>query len=222
VNLELSSLNKWRLFANLTAEDVRYLAQACEERTLVSGEDVFHEGDVGEGMWIVESGRVDVVKRIRGEVERVLASFGPGDILGEMSFIDGSRRSATARTAQVSDFLLMSRAAMDRVLEERPRVGATFFQNICAILAGRVRTTNDLYREAVLATLESTGAGALNLKAFAEEMREVTVHLSAGAVLRGRLLQMDQNPAGYTMVLKDGADRITVVPYHAIQRIELG
>ena len=221
MNAEIGNLTKWRLFANLAAEDVRFLAQACEERTLVGGEDVFHESDEGDSMWIVESGRVDIIKKIRGDVERVLASFGPGDILGEMSFIDGSRRSATARTAQVSEFLVMNTKAFAGVLKERPAVAAAFFQNICAILASRVRTTNELYREAVRFSLDATGARILNLGALSEEMKQVTVHLLGGAQVRGLILQVDANPSGYTLVIKDLQDRLTLVPYHAIQRIEL-
>jgi CRP-like cAMP-binding protein len=221
MNAEIGNLTKWRLFANLTAEDVRYLAAACAERTLVGGEDVFHEGDEGDAMWIIESGRVDIVKRIRGEVERVLASFGAGDILGEMSFIDGSRRSATARTAQVSEFLVINTQAFAGVLRERPALAAAFFQNICAILAARVRTTNELYREAVRFGLDATGARLLNLGALAEEMKQVTVHLVGGAQVRGQVLQVDAQPTGPLVVIKDVQDHLTVIPYHAIQRLEL-
>ena len=70
--------------------------------------------------------------------------------------------------------------------------------------------------------MEATGAGALNLKAFAEEMKTVTAHLLGGGMVKGRILQIDQHRAGYTVVMKDQADKITVVPYHAIQRLELG
>jgi hypothetical protein len=37
----------------------------------------------------------------------------------------------------------------------------------------------------------------------------------------GRILQMDHHAAGYTLVLKLNSDRLTIVPYHAIQRIDL-
>ena len=54
-----------------------------------------------------------------------------------------------------------------------------------------------------------------------EGLRATTVHLVGGSAVTGRLLQLDQNPAGFTLVLKDEAGRLTVVPYHAIQRIEV-
>jgi hypothetical protein len=65
------------------------------------------------------------------------------------------------------------------------------------------------------------GASALSLASLVEGLRPTTVHLAGGTSLTGRLLQLDRNPAGFTLVLEDEAGRLTVVPYHAIQRIEV-
>ncbi len=214
-------LNRGRLFAELIPEDADVLLEACEERNLVGGEELFHENDPGDSLFIVQSGRVDIFKNIRGDVDRSLASFGPGDIIGEMSFIDGARRSATARTTESSEFLVLSRQSFGRVQKERPDIAAMFFRNMAGIVASRLRTTNELYREAVAFSIEATGAHTLNLKALADELRPVTLHLAGGQVVTGRILQMDHHAAGYTVVLKLENDRLTIVPYHAIQRIDL-
>ena len=214
-------LNRWRLFAELAAEDAAVVVAACEERILVGGEELFHENDAGDSLFIVQSGRVDIFKNIRGDVDRALASFGPGDVIGEMSFIDGARRSATARTTESSEFLALSRQSFAKVQKERPDIAAAFFRNMAAIVAARLRTTNELYREAVSFGIEATGAHTLNLKNMAEELRRVTLHLVGGTSVSGRILQMDHHAAGYTVVLKLENDRLTVVPYHAIQRIDL-
>ncbi len=214
-------LNRWRLFAELTSEDAGVVVGACEERMLVGGEELFHENDAGDSLFIVQSGRVDIFKNIRGDVDRSLASFGPGDVIGEMSFIDGARRSATARTTESSEFLVLSRQSLAKVQKDRPDIAAAFFRNMAAIVAARLRTTNELYREAVSFGIEATGAHTLNLKNLAEELRRVTLHLVGGTSVAGRILQMDHHAAGYTVVLKLENDRLTVIPYHAIQRIDL-
>jgi CRP/FNR family cyclic AMP-dependent transcriptional regulator len=214
-------LNRWRLLAELTSQDSQVILSACEERILVGGEELFHENDNGDSLFIVQSGRVDIFKNIRGDVDRSLASFGPGDVIGEMSFIDGARRSATARTVEASEFLVLSRKNFAKVQKEHPDIAAAFFRNMAAIVAARLRTTNELYREAVSFGIEATGAHNLNLKSMAEELRRVTIHLTGGQSVNGRILQMDHHAAGYTVVLKMENDRLTVVPYHAIQRIDL-
>jgi len=215
-------LNRWRLFADMTAEDAELVIKGCEQRFLVAGEELFHENDLGDSLFILQTGRVEVFKTIRGDVDRVLTSFGPGDIIGEISFIDGARRSAGARTTESCEFLVLSRSAFVGVQKERPDVAARLFSNLAAILASRFRTTTEMYKEAVAFGIEAIGAQTLNLKSFGEEMRVVTVHLSGGTALQGRILQMDQHQAGYTVVLKLTNDKLTVVPYHAIQRIDLG
>jgi CRP-like cAMP-binding protein len=216
-----TKLNRWRLFADLSPADAEVITCACEDRILVGGEELFHENDAGDSLFIVQSGRVDVFKNIRGEVDRGLTSLGPGDVIGEMSFIDGARRSATARTAEKSEFLVLSRQSFAKVQGERPDIAASFFRNMAAIVAARLRTTNELYREAVSFGLEATGAQTLNLKNLAEELRHVTLHLSGGESVAGRILQLDHHAAGYSMVIKLDNERLTVVPYHAIQRIDL-
>ena len=214
-------LNRWRLFAEIKPEDAEVVMKACEERHLVGGEELFHENDAGDSLFIVQSGRVDIFKNIRGDVDRSLASYGPGDVIGELSFVDGGRRSATARTTEASRFLALSREAFARVQNERPDVAAAFVRNMAAIVASRLRTTNELYREAVAFSIEASGAHTLNLKSLAEELRRVTIYLGSGQQVVGRILQMDHHAAGYTIVVKLENDKLTVVPYHAIQRIDL-
>lgn len=219
--LTTTELNKSRLFAELSAADIAVIVGACEERLLMAGEELFSEGDSGDAIWIILSGRVEVYKNIRGDIDRTLASLGPGDVIGEMSFISPSRRSAGARTSEASEFQLLSAAAFRQIQADHPAIAAGFYRNIASILADRVRNTNDLYRESVAFSIEATGAGSLNLIALSEELKPVTIDLNGGAAVTGRLLQMDHSPAGYTLVLKEKSGKLSIIPYHAIQRIEL-
>lgn len=214
-------IDKWRLFADFATDDIGVIVGVCEERMLVTGEELFCEGDDGDSVWIIKSGRVDICKNIRGDVDRTLASLGPGEIIGEMSFIDHSRRSACARTTEPSEFLVLTSVAFQRVHEERPEVAAGFYRNLATIMAARLRTTNELYRESVAFSIEATGAGRLNLTVLSEELRPVTIHFSGDSPLTGRLLQMDSSPAGYTLIIRDNSGKLAIVPYHAVQRIDL-
>ena len=214
-------INKWRLFADLAADDAEVIIAACEERMLVAGEELFQEGDAGDSLWIIQEGRVDVYKNIRGDVDRTLASLGSGDVIGEMSFIDQSRRSAGARTREASVFLVLSRAAFHRLQKDSPAIAASFYRNLASILAARLRTTTDLYRESVAFSIEATGAGSLNLLMLSEELRPVSILLAGNMTVTGRILQMDHSPAGYTLVIKDTFGKLAIIPYHSVQRIEI-
>jgi len=219
--MQLIELEKCRIFADLAAEDVDVIVATCENRILLTGEELFSEGESGDSLWIIRSGRVDVYKNIRGDIDRNLASMGPGDVIGDMSFIDQSRRSAGARTVEPSEFLVLTRSAFLSVQKERPEIAAGFYRNLSVILAARMRATTELYRESVAFSIEATGAGRLNLMALSEELRPVTVYLSGGLSTIGLILQMDSSPAGYTLVIKEKSGRIAIIPYHAVQRIEI-
>ncbi len=217
----IPEINKYRLFTGLAAEDVKIISGVCEERLLMAGEELFFEGDPGDSIWIILSGRVEVYKNIRGDVDRTLASLGAGDVIGEMSFIDQSRRSAGARTSEASEFQILSAAAFRKIQAEQPAIAAGFYRNIASILADRVRNTNDLYRESVAFSIEATGASGLNLIALGEELKPVTINLSSGITVSGRILQMDSSPAGHTLVIKEKNGKLAIIPYHAVLRIEL-
>lgn len=218
----LLDIKRCRLFAGLEDEEVKIITDVCENRLLMAGEELFSEGDSrGDSIWIILSGRVEVYKNIRGDVDRTLASFGPGDVIGEMSFIDQSCRSASARTGEASEFYLLSSQAFMKIQTDYPAIAAGFYRNIASILAERVRNTNDLYRESVAFSIEATGAGGLNLIALSEELRPVTINLSSGMVVSGRILQMDSTVAGHTLVLKESGGKLAIIPYHAVQRIEV-
>ncbi len=58
---------------------------------------LFREGQDGTGAFIIESGRVELTRRVRGS-QTLLAIAGPGELIGEMALIDGEPRSATAIT----------------------------------------------------------------------------------------------------------------------------
>lgn len=209
------------LFDTLTAAEAEALLASCQERTLLAGETLFHEGEIGDSIWLVKSGRVDICKNIRADIDRTLASLGPGEVIGEMGFIDQSRRSATARTTEASVLLVLSRDAFMAIGQQQPALAATFYRNLSLILAERLRTTIELYRESVAFSIEATGAGRLNLLALSEELKPVSLLLSSGTTVSGLILQMDQTPAGYTIVIKDKNGKLGIIPYQAIQQITL-
>jgi CRP-like cAMP-binding protein len=217
--MELKQLASLRLFNDMSQADIELFAASCEERMLMSDEILFNEGGSDNSIWMVLSGRVDIFKNIRGDVDRILASLGAGESIGEMGFVDGSCRSASARTTEPSTFMVLSRQGFNTIEKEHPSIAAVFYRNLSIVLTERLRSTIELYRESVAFCIEATGAGKLNLLALSEELKPVTILLGSGANISGHILQMDQTPAGYTIVIKDKNGKLGIIPYNAIQQI---
>jgi CRP-like cAMP-binding protein len=222
MNPEAAEVGGWELFAGMAPEDVEVVLAACQPLVLVAGEPAVSVDQANDSLYLVRSGRVEVFKAISGDADRMLESFGAGGVLGIISFIDGSRPAAGTRATEPTELLVLSRAAFERVRGERPDVAAPFYRNLAAVMGGHLRSTLELYRQAVEFGLEATGAAALSLGNLVEGLRVTTLYLTGGGTVTGRLLQLDQNPAGFTLVVKDEAGKLSVVPYHAIQRIEVG
>lgn len=103
-----------------------------------TGTVFFHEGEKGEEMFIIQSGRVKISKRIRG-VEKTLATLEKGEFFGEMAILNDKPRSASAETIEPCDMLVIDRKTFDALLRSNVEIAIRFIKR----LADRLRETND-------------------------------------------------------------------------------
>ncbi|MEO0255372.1 MAG: cyclic nucleotide-binding domain-containing protein [candidate division WOR-3 bacterium] len=137
----VKSLKKNKLFKNLTDDILREIAPYINSREYKKGRTIFFEGDTGRVLYLVKSGKVEVFKRNNEGEEVILASFGPGDFLGEMALIEESTRSATCRAVEDSELLLFSHRAFLDLIEERPKAAAKLILEIAKVLSKRLRSS---------------------------------------------------------------------------------
>lgn len=108
-------------------------------RQLAGDEVVFHEGDHGEEMFVIQSGRIRITKALGGE-ERVLAELGPGEFFGEMAILNNEPRNATARAVSPSVLLVYDKNTFEQMLMSNPNVAVRMVHK----LAERLRRTNEM------------------------------------------------------------------------------
>jgi CRP-like cAMP-binding protein len=102
------------------------------------GTVLFNEGDRGEEMYILQSGRVKISKRIRG-VEKTLATLEKGEFFGEMAILNDKPRSASAETIEECEMLMIDRKTFDALIRGNAEIAVRFIKR----LADRLRETND-------------------------------------------------------------------------------
>ena len=103
-----------------------------------SGATVLQEGDTGDFLIMVLTGRIDVLKADAGAT-KIVAHIGPGGILGEMSLIDGQHRFATCVTREPTDFAVLTRQALNDILVDHPRLGNKLLLILLQIMVVRLR-----------------------------------------------------------------------------------
>src|SRR5205085_6368895 len=84
------------LFAELPDSELGKIARLLKEIKFKENEVIFHQGDPGDGLFIVLQGRVRISTSDHLGRERVLAFYGPGEFFGDMAVLTGEPRSATA------------------------------------------------------------------------------------------------------------------------------
>jgi len=99
---------------------------------------LFREGDRGEEMFIIQSGKVKISKKIRG-VEKTLATLEKGEFFGEMAILNDKPRSASAETIEDCDMLVIDRKTFETLLRSNVEIAIRFIKR----LADRLRETND-------------------------------------------------------------------------------
>lgn len=145
------ALARCDLFAEL---DEGPLSRLAERARLVHAGDeqlLFSEGDTGDGLWIVVSGIVRVwITDAEGHA-LTLALQEPGDMLGEMSLIDGAPRSAFATALGETDLLFLDASEFRSVLMDEPSLAL----HLLSLLAERLRRGNAELRDLAYAPLRA-------------------------------------------------------------------
>ena len=122
------------ILGQLTDSDVEWLIAAGTRRTLPSGEVLIEQGRAADALSIVLDGTLAI------EVDgHQVTRSGTGEILGEMSFVDGSPPSATVRATEPSLVLSVPTTAVAEHLRADTAFAARFYRAIAMVLSARLR-----------------------------------------------------------------------------------
>src|SRR5262245_33668862 len=143
--MTLEALRSVPLFASLDDDAATELRSLLREKTVPESTPLFNQGDQGNAMYLIESGRVRISIRDEDEQEITLAELAQGDFFGEMSIIDGRQRSADARVLEEARLAVLSRDDFLRLVRMKPDVAL----EMLSALTDRLRRTDELLRSRV-------------------------------------------------------------------------
>ena len=109
-------------FTQLTEAELDLIRSLSSEKHYPKNAVVLTEGEMGDSLYMIQSGKVKVFIGDQEGREMILKILGPGDFFGEMSMIDKQPRSASVTTLESSVFLVLSHAAFEKCLEKIPRI----------------------------------------------------------------------------------------------------
>lgn len=120
--LTLEAIRSVPLFGSLNDDAAHELLTLLKSRSVAAGTSLFRAGELGDAMYLIQSGRVRIAVHDAEGKEIVLAELAQGDFFGEMSIIDGKQRSADAAVIEDAHLSVLSRENFLRFINTNPGV----------------------------------------------------------------------------------------------------
>jgi CRP-like cAMP-binding protein len=137
--MDYNKLRSLTIFRDLDKKELEVIRKHIFEQNIKKDSMLFMEDMPGEFLYIILSGRVDIVKETIDKEKIVLASMGADEIIGEMSLIDSQPRSATGVTSEDSVLLVINKHNFDEMLQSDPRIAAKLLMGLLKTVSRRLR-----------------------------------------------------------------------------------
>jgi CRP-like cAMP-binding protein len=138
-----SDIKAIQLFTGFDDGEIKAFVDAAVRKKVPAGHMFFAMGNSYSSLFIIRSGSVKVV-RLGTSDDLPLATLAAGESFGEMSFMDGSRTTGTVSAQGPTEVYEISRRSVDKLLAEKPAIGAKFWRNIALGLKQRLSRANEV------------------------------------------------------------------------------
>ena len=143
--MTLDAIRSVPLFASLDDEAATDLRSLLRTQDTKAGATLFRAGDVGDAMYLIESGRVRITVSDEDQKQIVLAELARGDFFGEMAIIDGKKRSADAAVFEDARLAILSRENFLNFIQRNPTVAL----EMLSATFSRLRRTDKMLQQRV-------------------------------------------------------------------------
>jgi len=133
------------LFKRMSPEEMDLISEAASLETYNPTDEIFTQNERATALYVIKYGSVRIHQRSSEGDSIEVATLGTGSHFGEMGFVDGEPRSASATAIEKSDIVVFDYEKLGQILSRHPIVAVKFYQELAHFLCGRLRiTTNDL------------------------------------------------------------------------------
>lgn len=144
----VDKLSTMELFQRLPKDALDKLVPHCREATFQRDTAIFEESDEENDLYVLLKGRASIEMKLPAGSAKMarLAMAEEGQILGEMSFVSGARRSATVRAFDEVKVLIIHAEGLYEVMEEDNRIGYVVMKHLAECLRRRLDDTSLMWR----------------------------------------------------------------------------
>jgi CRP/FNR family cyclic AMP-dependent transcriptional regulator len=135
-------LRQIELFQGVDTPELHLISQQMTEQSYDAGAVVFHEGDVGDRLFVILTGTMHVYVEREGKTI-TYALMRARECFGEMALIEDAPRSATVRAEVPTHCLTLSKQGFLNLIQRHPQIALTIMKSLCQ----RLRHTNELLQQ---------------------------------------------------------------------------
>ncbi|OFZ18051.1 MAG: hypothetical protein A2Z20_08040 [Bdellovibrionales bacterium RBG_16_40_8] len=133
------------LFKDLSDNEIKIIEKATSSCSFGVGDEVFSQGDRATALYVIHKGSIKIYQKTSGGDKVEITRIGDGSHFGEMSFLDGEARSASAAALESTEILAIDYNKLNEIMREHQSIAVHFYKQFSIFLCGRLRvTTQDL------------------------------------------------------------------------------
>ncbi len=140
-------LSEIPFFEEFSGDELDFFSRNLSLRAFTAQTVLFNKGDIGDYLFFVVEGAVEVRLESIESKPLIIATFERGSCVGEMSIVDDYPRSATIAVTEPSELLLFTRNRFESICKENPLVGIKFLKGIAKNVSLRLRKTTGRFAD---------------------------------------------------------------------------
>lgn len=190
-------LSQMPIFAQLPPATIQAIAQRMVLQHVPAGERVYRVGEVGDAMYLVESGEIELTAENAVGVVEEIGRIGPDGFFGELSLLTGQIRVEDATATRNTNLWILNKSDLDALAAQNPAIGKALSQGVATRLASASQNDDQaLRRFALLADLNSA------------DLRQVATLLHPMRYRAGEIIFRTSAPADKLYLIDKGTVRV--------------
>jgi CRP-like cAMP-binding protein len=145
-----AALKRAYLFSKVGSVEIDAISGMAEWASVPDKTVLVKEGENSRSLYVLAKGKLVVKETVTQNMELIIARITPGDVVGEVGFVDKKPASATVRADGPCEMVRLDYLSLKDLFEQRPELERAFYRDLCRTLAERLRAGNAALRRSML------------------------------------------------------------------------
>jgi CRP/FNR family transcriptional regulator len=144
------TLKQQVLLEDIDMAGLARIAKITKEISVKKGEQLFKEKDETKGLWLVQSGKIEISRMTADGWRQTLVVLTAGHFFGELSILENRKHVASATALEDTELFLIPKEDFDRMMEEDCALALCFVKKIAIVMSKNLRRMNDKFLSALI------------------------------------------------------------------------